>query len=316
MAPALALTTGTQRQPEEQAESYQGPSASSSVPPAASSHLNPSVSRPIVAPAAPVHQPAPGYSDPHGAIPAAVPDQSLPYPVPVSGRDSSLPVQLPASTGPSSGSSTPAVQNNPSTDAVSETTQVPDQSLPYPVPVSGRDSSLPVPLPASTGPSSGSPIPAVQNNPSTDAVSETTQVPDQSLPYPVPVSGRDSSLPVPLPASTGPSSGSPIPAVQNNPSTDAVSETTQSDSREVPGPANGGDLNGQDITDHGTDNSTRTSVSVDSALRSELRIDGRFLDPEKYEPVKLLGSGGFAKVIYRIIFFAFCCEKGSSMLSK
>lgn len=35
-----------------------------------------------------------------------------------------------------------------------------------------------------------------------------------------------------------------------------------------------------------------------SRTRIELGLDrdGSFLDPEKYEPVKLLGSGGFAKV--------------------
>lgn len=208
---ALALpdypsTTGTQRQPEEQAESYQRPSgSSSSVPPVVSSQLDPSVSRPIVAPAPPVCQPAPGFSDLHISTPAAVPDPSLPYPVPVS------------------------------------------------------------------------------------------------------QSGRDDSL-LPPPAAAAPLSASPSHAGQNNPSTDAVSETTQVDSTQVREPANGGRFS-EDITDHGTTNNTRTSVPVDSALGLELTIDGRFLDPEKYDPVKLLGSGGFAKVIYHLIFCAFCCLK-------
>lgn len=213
MAPALGnypLTPGTQRQPEEQAESSQRPSASSSsVLPVASSQLDPSVSRPIVAPALPVHQPAPGYP-----MPAAIPDQSLPYPVPVS------------------------------------------------------------------------------------------------------QSGRDDSSLVPLPASAVPSSSSPTPTGQNNPSTYAVSETTQANSTHVSEPNNAGDFTGLDITDHGTDNSTRTSIPVDPELKSELTTNGRFLDPEKYDPVKLIGSGGFAKVIYHLKFCAFCCQKGSSMLSK
>ena len=36
-----------------------------------------------------------------------------------------------------------------------------------------------------------------------------------------------------------------------------------------------------------------------SRTRTELGLDrdGSFLDPEKYEPVKLLGSGGFSKVL-------------------
>jgi len=196
LVPALgdiSLTTSTQRQPEEQAESYHRPSASSSsVARVASSHLDLSVSRPIVAPAPSVRQPAPGYSDPRMSTPAVVQHPSLPYPVPIS---------------------------QPSRDDIS-------------------------PL----------------------------LVPRQA--------------PAPISASLAPAS-------QNNPSTDAVSETTQAYSRQVPGPADGG----QDITDHGPANSTRTSVPVDSALRSELSINGRFLDPEKYDPIKLIGSGGFAKVI-------------------
>ena len=188
LVPALgdiSLRTSTQRQPEEQAESYHRPSASSSsVVPVASSHLDPSVSRHIVAPAPSVRQPAPGYSDPRMSMPAVVPAPSLPYPVPVS--------------------------------------------------QSSREDISPLVVP------------------------------------------RQASAPI---------SASPAPASQNNPSTDAVSETTQADD------------GGQDITDHGTTNNTRTSVPVDSALRSELSINGRFLDPEIYDPVKLIGSGGFAKVI-------------------
>ena len=115
---------------------------------------------------------------------------------------------------------------------------------------------------------------------------------DLSLPYPVPVSPstRDDSLPS-LPASVAPISGSPSPAGQNNPSTNAVSETTQASVRQMPGPD-------QDITDHGTTRSTRMGIPEESAQRPQLMVDGRFLDPEKYEPVKLIGSGGFAKVIY------------------
>ena len=31
-------------------------------------------------------------------------------------------------------------------------------------------------------------------------------------------------------------------------------------------------------------------------LKGKLQSDGCFLDPEKYDPVKFLGSGGYAKV--------------------
>ena len=201
MEPALRnypLTIGTQRQPEEQAESYQRPSASSS--------SVPSASRPVVAPALSVQHHAPGYSDRHVSPPATVSEQSLPYPVPVS------------------------------------------------------------------------------------------------------QSAGDESL-LQVPGSAAPISASPSHAGQNNPSTDAESETTQADSTPVSVPANTGGLNGQDITDHGTTSNTRTSIPVDSALRSQLTADGRFLDPEKYDPVKLLGSGGFAKVIYHLLITLceICC---------
>ena len=134
-------------------------------------------------------------------------------------------------------------------------------------------------------------------------ISRPTAVPgpggagDLSLPYPVPVSTRDDSLPS-LPGSVAPISGSPSPAGQNNPSTDAVSETTQASVRQMPEPANAGGFTDQDITDHGTTRSTRMGIPEESAQRPQLMVDGRFLDPEKYEPVKLIGSGGFAKVIY------------------
>jgi len=53
-----------------------------------------------------------------------------------------------------------------------------------------------------------------------------------------------------------------------------------------------------DVTDHGSTGSTGIGIPEESAQRPQLMVDGRFLDPEKYEPVKLIGSGGFAKVIY------------------
>ena len=41
---------------------------------------------------------------------------------------------------------------------------------------------------------------------------------------------------------------------------------------------------------------TVTDVQVDLELKGNLQSDGCFLDPEKYDPVKLLGSGGYAMV--------------------
>ena len=39
-----------------------------------------------------------------------------------------------------------------------------------------------------------------------------------------------------------------------------------------------------------------TDARVDLELKRKLQSDGCFLDPEKYDPVKFLGSGGYAKV--------------------
>lgn len=54
-----------------------------------------------------------------------------------------------------------------------------------------------------------------------------------------------------------------------------------------------------DFTDQGPDvaEPLQTSTQVTS-LRSQLGLDrdGAFLDPEKYDPIKHLGSGGFAEV--------------------
>ena len=41
---------------------------------------------------------------------------------------------------------------------------------------------------------------------------------------------------------------------------------------------------------------TVTDVQVDQELKQKLQFDGCFLDPKKYDPVKFLGSGGYAKV--------------------
>lgn len=54
-----------------------------------------------------------------------------------------------------------------------------------------------------------------------------------------------------------------------------------------------------DFTDHGpgVDEPLPTGTQVTS-LRSELGLnrDGAFLDPEKYDPIQHLGTGGFAEV--------------------
>lgn len=44
-----------------------------------------------------------------------------------------------------------------------------------------------------------------------------------------------------------------------------------------------------------TDNAL-TDDQVDSDLKQQLQFDGFYLDPNKYDPVRELGSGGFAQV--------------------
>ena len=67
----------------------------------------------------------------------------------------------------------------------------------------------------------------------------------------------------------------------------------------------GGSNEQEDSTDQGvittrdTVEPVKTGIQVAQTLRSQLGLDrdGSFLDPDKYDPVKLLGSGGFAKVL-------------------
>lgn len=150
-------------------------------------------------------------------------------------------------------------------------------------------SDLPVSVPVHGFPSAPShPIPP-ESNQLDSALANPT------LPYPVPISQPtmdDPSLQRPAPAAPG--NGGPLPSGQNNSSTDAYS-------RQVHGPANPRHFTGQDITDHGPNNGIQTSVQEESSLRLQLTVGGSFLDPEKYEPVKFLASGGFAKVIMHIL---------------
>lgn len=225
-----------QRQPEEQAESIQRPSAFSGLrdpsfpmPPATSGHWDP----PVWDPALLAYQPVPGRSDGLVSVP----------PVP-SGPWSPL-------AASSAGLRDPA------------------PPVPQPAPVAAPSSAHQRPLAAPT-------------------------LADPSLPYPTPVSQPTRDVPsLPRPAPAAPGLSGPSPLRQNSSSTDAV----EVNSGQVHGPANPRHFTGQDITDHGLNDRIRTSVPVESAPRLQLTMEGSYLDPEKYEPVKLLGSGGFAKVI-------------------
>ena len=47
-------------------------------------------------------------------------------------------------------------------------------------------------------------------------------------------------------------------------------------------------------------------VQVDKKLKQRLQDEGCFLDPEKYDPVKRLGYGGYAKVHFCFFYGVFC----------
>lgn len=44
------------------------------------------------------------------------------------------------------------------------------------------------------------------------------------------------------------------------------------------------------------------NVQVNLMLKRRLQDEGCFLDPEKYDPVKRLGHGGYARVHYFMLF--------------
>lgn len=161
----------------------------------------------------------------------------------------------------------------------------PAHQIPPTAPILADPSLLPYPVPISQ---------AARLEPSLqmpDTAAPTLAEP--SLPYPVPISQgirREPSLSMPAPAAPALSGPSPIDV--NNSSTDAIHG-----SPEANGPSAVARSTGQDITDHGANNNARTGVPVESAPRSQLMADGSFLDPDKYEAVKPLGCGGFAKVI-------------------
>ena len=79
-----------------------------------------------------------------------------------------------------------------------------------------------------------------------------------------------------------------------------------------------GALQETDLTDCGTDVSepAQTSTQVTSLrLWRDLDRDGAFLDPEKYDPIKHLGSGGFAEACllscYKLLYVG-CSDRNRS----
>ena len=48
------------------------------------------------------------------------------------------------------------------------------------------------------------------------------------------------------------------------------------------------------------------NVEVNPVLKQQLQFEGCFLDPDKYDPVKRLGHGGYAKVHLCFFYGVFC----------
>ena len=48
------------------------------------------------------------------------------------------------------------------------------------------------------------------------------------------------------------------------------------------------------------------NVQVNTVLKRQLHFEGCFLDPERYDPVKRLGHGGYAKVHLCFFYGVFC----------
>ena len=48
------------------------------------------------------------------------------------------------------------------------------------------------------------------------------------------------------------------------------------------------------------------NVEVNPVLKRQLQFEGCFLDPDKYDPVKRLGQGGYAKVHLCFFYGVFC----------
>ena len=161
--------------------------------------------------------------------------------------------------------------------------------------------SLRNPAPSAPVAAAGPPVSVPVSAPGDPPNQRLQTLADPSLPFPVPVSQptmENPSLQSPPPAAPS-GNASPI----DDTSTDTIQAPSVSSSRPLhePSALGPGGFAGQDITDHVPNGGVRASVPVSSALRAQLTSNGNFLDPEKYEPIKLIGSGGFAKVIVKYI---------------
>lgn len=212
-------------------------------------------------------------------------------------------------------SSTSAVTRNQRSQSDSI---VVNPSIPYPAQISqpsiDRSVSYPGPLPPSTmvNPSFQSLPPAVPSESASHRTSSTSNV-DNEVPQeptgfsnPPPFNDTsnqrlqtDSSL-------AGPSLGYPVqvsqpsmenPSLQSPLSPDAVTQGPPgSTARPVQEHSASAGSAGLDAIDHPPNGSISTGIPAVADLKVQVSSMGNFLDPAKYEPIEMIGSGGFAKV--------------------
>ena len=119
------------------------------------------------------------------------------------------------------------------------------------------------------------------NDTSNQRLQTDSSLADPSLGYPVQVS---------QPSMENPSLQSPL-------SPDAVTQGPPgSTARPVQEHSASAGSAGLDAIDHPPNGSISTGIPAVADLKVQVSSMGNFLDPAKYEPIEMIGSGGFAKV--------------------
>ena len=119
------------------------------------------------------------------------------------------------------------------------------------------------------------------NDTSNQRLQTDSSLADPSLGYPVQVS---------QPSMENPSLQSPL-------SPDAVTQGPPgSTARQVQEHSASAGSAGLDAIDHPPNGSISTGIPAIADLKVQVSSMGNFLDPAKYEPIEMIGSGGFAKV--------------------
>lgn len=239
--------------------------------------------------------------------------------------DPNLPYYRPLHSGtgqnPPPHSSTSAVPSVTRNQRSQSDSIVVNPSIPYPAQISqpsvDRSVSSPGPLPPSTmvNPSFQSLPPAVPSESASHRTSVTSNVGNEVPQEPTAPPGfsnpppfndtsnqrlqTDSSL-------ADPSLGYPVqvsqpsmenPSLQSPLSPDAVTQRPPgSTARQVQEYSASAGSAGLDAIDHPPNGSISTGIPAVADLKVQVSSMGNFLDPAKYEPIEMIGSGGFAKV--------------------